>query len=1039
MDIAYKPVWRASCETRTTRDIDKIAKLLAAASRIATRDPNGLIAADGLHVTGIGLLCAGNGAAAISVFEHALRANAHSDDVAVAIGRVDDSSLLADAAAAFETSAMQHHREDHGSAALAASSRALRIDPRNPSALFTRALELERLELREDARIAWKRYLQVDAKSGWSEEARTHLSGLPAVTYRHASDTVRVLSRSTSDLSRVARSAPHELASVMEAEGVGNVWAQAVLRHDVRSAANVLAAMLAAADIIASMTDDPRLQETLNTLDDTASSDAASTFRTYARAVAAYKALNVREAERLLDSVTRRLGDSPAVFAVLIRKSSCRFYQNDFRGALAVANDVLARAPRRYHAVRGQAAWLAGLCQFGLASPQESLASYATALGEFQTMRDAGSIAAVETLLAEEYQHLGDADSALTHRRIALRSAYESGNALRLSMALSEAAAAALDRGNFDEARTVFERLVAVSRDADDAMMAIDAAMSYGRLLATSSAKSSAAAVFRDAFAKASAQPEAGVRDRLMATITLRAAEAGVPLQTPLDSAIEFFSTSRNNMSLADCLIVRAQSRAAHEPLVAEDDLRAGLRLIDHEIEGMNDPVQRESYLQRRQAFFDTLVSLLMQHGRTEQARVVADRAHDTLLATYRQPDSRASTRATMIVPPGTALLEFFIAGEHVFYWITSDSGKLAGTLPVTADRLRRQTHQLADELRETHGDRAATLLRTLDGEMLEPVLSRAGRISRLVIVPDGVLFGVPFAALMSRDGRHRIEQFTVETDVSARHFLGSSDAVHESSACDDVTIIGIGEGFDAEPSLPEVKGETAALRQLYPRADVRTLIRNARELTSIIGRHAIAHIATHGIADQRRPLSSGLRLGRSATATALEVATSQFSATRLVFAATCSSNAAPNRRSGVGNVAVAFLAAGVPAVVGTLWDVDDAEAREMSVGFHAALLGGATPRDALRNSQIAFVNRHRQASYGWASYVLLGAAHINERRTDGFDHNNHSHGRRVSGGGAPTESDDVARAHGQVRQRPREYAGGGHPATSRVHPSSQR
>src|SRR6185436_484114 len=286
------------------------------------------------------------------------------------------------------------------------------------------------------------------------------------------------------------------------------------------------------------------------------------------------------------------------------------------------------------------------------------------------------------------------------------------------------------------------------------------------------------------------------------------------------------------------------------------------------------------------------------------------------------------------------------------------------------------------------------------------------------------MLFGIPFGALMSRDLRHRIEQFSVEIDVSARHYFDAPDAVHARGGTRDVAIIGIDAGFDLEPDLPAVKGETAALLQLYPHADVRTSVRDAGELTEIIGRHAIAHIATHGVADRRRPLASGLRLGGAATATALEVATSRFPSTRLVFAAACGSNAAPNRRSGVGNVAVAFLAAGVPAVVGALWDVDDAEAREMSVSFHQALLGGAAPRDALRKSQIAFLKKHGQESYGWAAYVLLGASSMNGRRTDGFDSNDHSHGRRLSRGGAAAKANHVARAHHEVRQRPREHAG---------------
>jgi tetratricopeptide (TPR) repeat protein len=59
--------------------------------------------------------------------------------------------------------------------ALADTDRALRIDPDFPEALFNRALILERLGRREEARAAWQRYLTVEPAGGWSQEARTHL------------------------------------------------------------------------------------------------------------------------------------------------------------------------------------------------------------------------------------------------------------------------------------------------------------------------------------------------------------------------------------------------------------------------------------------------------------------------------------------------------------------------------------------------------------------------------------------------------------------------------------------------------------------------------------------------------------------------------------------------------------------------------------------------------------------------------------------------------------------------------------------------
>jgi tetratricopeptide (TPR) repeat protein len=58
--------------------------------------------------------------------------------------------------------------------ALAASDRALRIDPRSPDALFNRAVALQALD-NPEAVAAYDRYLVIDSTSPWADEARRHI------------------------------------------------------------------------------------------------------------------------------------------------------------------------------------------------------------------------------------------------------------------------------------------------------------------------------------------------------------------------------------------------------------------------------------------------------------------------------------------------------------------------------------------------------------------------------------------------------------------------------------------------------------------------------------------------------------------------------------------------------------------------------------------------------------------------------------------------------------------------------------------------
>ena len=56
--------------------------------------------------------------------------------------------------------------------------RAIALDPKLPEPYFGRALSLEALENFEQAKAAWKKYLEIDNSSKWADEARRRLDEL---------------------------------------------------------------------------------------------------------------------------------------------------------------------------------------------------------------------------------------------------------------------------------------------------------------------------------------------------------------------------------------------------------------------------------------------------------------------------------------------------------------------------------------------------------------------------------------------------------------------------------------------------------------------------------------------------------------------------------------------------------------------------------------------------------------------------------------------------------------------------------------------
>jgi CHAT domain-containing protein len=84
----------------------------------------------------------------------------------------------------------------------------------------------------------------------------------------------------------------------------------------------------------------------------------------------------------------------------------------------------------------------------------------------------------------------------------------------------------------------------------------------------------------------------------------------------------------------------------------------------------------------------------------------------------------------------------------------------------------------------------------------------------------------------------------------------------------------------------------------------------------------------------------------------------------------------APSRLDGGFSLATPFLAAGVPNVVASLWDVDDVVSRRFSVAVHSSLLNEREPTRALHQAQVSLLRDPDPAlshPASWAGFVSLG------------------------------------------------------------------
>jgi CHAT domain-containing protein len=278
-------------------------------------------------------------------------------------------------------------------------------------------------------------------------------------------------------------------------------------------------------------------------------------------------------------------------------------------------------------------------------------------------------------------------------------------------------------------------------------------------------------------------------------------------------------------------------------------------------------------------------------------------------------------------------------------------------------------------------------LLEELHETLIAPWIEQLAAHDRIIFIPTSDFYRLPFAALRNeKSGRFLVEDHPVGVAPSASQFIAAVERDRQRSAkpAHDVLLVGNPSlsSRDTSSALPGSAQEIETLSRLYADRETEVLTRGKatpRRVLTALRQADIIHLSTHSVGDTRDPLRSHLLLsaadGDPGEISARDLHRVRLPKTRLVILASCGSQAGPVSASeGSLSLAYSFLAAGVPAVVGSLWLIDDGDAARISIRFHQELLRGADALTALRTAQREEIALGRPlADWTWASFQVYG------------------------------------------------------------------
>jgi len=452
------------------------------------------------------------------------------------------------------------------------------------------------------------------------------------------------------------------------------------------------------------------------------------------------------------------------------------------------------------------------------------------------------------------------------------------------------------------------------------------------------------------------------------------------------------------------------------------------------------EPQARAKLLEVRHRFFERLVDLLVEQKKPRAAFEASERSRARTLLDevsgrpVTPPRSLAEIQAAL--PPGYVLLDFWLGETRSFVWVVRRAGLSLTALPGQAaieaqSRLATRALGVPPAGLARRERRIALLSQTLFGPIARQL---AGE--RFVVVPDGQLFNVPFAALPipgsnQANPERLIDRGAVVTLPSASLALEIRDAVARRPAAEGLFAVGdpvfgcpddrlgcvapavvppsyferLGAWMKARfrappkverdatsgelPRIARTRSEVAAITRLAGAGEVVERLGFAANRSAVLGSplesFRILHFATHGLVDPARPARSGLALARLNPAGGKlagdsflrlgDLAGRKLHADLVVLSACDTALGRETRGEGPQSLGRAFLAAGAATALVSLWRVDDSSTKQLMVGFYRQLLERGLPAAAaLRQSQLAVRSRPEwNDPYYWGAFVLQG------------------------------------------------------------------
>ncbi len=436
------------------------------------------------------------------------------------------------------------------------------------------------------------------------------------------------------------------------------------------------------------------------------------------------------------------------------------------------------------------------------------------------------------------------------------------------------------------------------------------------------------------------------------------------------------------------------QLQAAPEMIQEERQLVAKIRLLNERLssaaEGLPEryrDVEQELY-QAKEQYENLLLQIKFTFPEYYRLKIVDAEEIRMLMK-----------QAVALLESDVAILEYFLDDDRLYIWVITAESARAVSVPVAANAVTAAVLRFRSELYNYRSMKIAAPLQELYSWLIAPVEAELSGKTTVGVIPFRILHFVPFGTLIEPEAKAETPSFLIKKyalfSLPSLSMLPIVRArternAHRRAGTLRHRALGIGNVSD---DLPGAAQELQTLRDAFPDSVAYSGADATKDrLFDEASQYDILHLATHGVFDKHHPMFSYLEFA-SDPLYAKDVFGLQLDAD-LVTLSGCETFL-PQQVGAEGMAELvsgdelvgfirAFMYAGTPTVLASLWRVNDTATQYLMSAFYQQLptLGKAR---ALQQASLAVMQSTLQVGrrkpkqiqlvhpFFWASFVVVG------------------------------------------------------------------